>query len=74
MQHQAADLSQHVIAEVICADTSEVVYPLRGLSQIVALFGDGRPGYRCPFLRGKRTRQLRRPISESDHIRHQLNR
>ena len=37
MQHQAADFSWRVIAEVSRADTSEVVYLLRCVSPILAL-------------------------------------
>jgi hypothetical protein len=37
MQHQAADFSRRVIAEVSRAETSEVVYLLRCVSPILAL-------------------------------------
>ena len=45
MQHQAADFSRRVIAEVSRADTSEVVYLLRCMSPEVALLYG--PAVRC---------------------------
>ena len=48
MQHQAADFSRRVIAEVSRAETSEVVYLLRCVSPILMWWTAPAPGIEVP--------------------------